>query len=147
MVDVWRAAHEDALVPAAEAIAKGLRPGDVLALRGPLGAGKTTFTRYLVAALGGDAAAVTSPTFSLIDEHAIDGALLVHADLYRLNDREELFATGLADYLGAEDCICVVEWPDQAGGIDELVTCALAIATEDGARVLRFSREEPEIPG
>lgn len=106
-------------VAAAHRVAAGLsarlRLGDVVGLYGDLGAGKTTFVRGLYSAMGGVAEAITSPTFSLIEAHPLADGLLVHADLYRLEDAEEARATGLFDYLGAPDCIVAVEWPEVIG--------------------------------
>ncbi len=133
-----------------------LKPGDVVCLEGDLGAGKTTFTQGLAAALGVDGR-VTSPTFCLVQEHrgrrtenseqrtdavaeafysaeephasrdtrvplvaptALGGKspLLVHMDLYRLHDEDDVLAIGWEDYL-SEGAILVVEWPERAGSL------------------------------
>ena len=99
----------------AKKFAADLKSGDVICLEGDLGAGKTTFTQGLAAALGVKGR-VTSPTFCLVQEHASgDGArLLVHMDLYRLHDEGDVEAIGWDDYL-ARGAILVVEWPDRAG--------------------------------
>jgi tRNA threonylcarbamoyladenosine biosynthesis protein TsaE len=91
--------------------AEQLRAGDVLALAGDLGAGKTQFVKGLVAGLG-SAAAVTSPTFTLLHEY-IGGTLPVyHFDFYRLEDRNAAVALGLDDYFFG-DGVSVVEWADR----------------------------------
>jgi tRNA threonylcarbamoyladenosine biosynthesis protein TsaE len=88
-----------------------LRPGDVVLLEGPLGAGKTVFAQGIAAGLGVDDP-LTSPTFTLIHEHV--GRLpLYHIDLYRLSGAPEAGAIGLEEYLGG-DGAAVVEWPDRA---------------------------------
>ncbi len=100
--------------PATERLAADLAPlllaGDLVLLEGPLGAGKTFFTRALARALGlGAAARVTSPTFTLVHEYETEPKL-VHADLYRLSDDERgVFELGL---LPARDdgALLVVEW-------------------------------------
>ena len=103
----------------AKKLAAELRPGDVIFLEGDLGAGKTTFTQGLAAALGVPGR-VTSPTFCIVQEHrrqstAVDGSrLLVHMDLYRLHGEDDVIAIGWEDYL-AEGAILVVEWPERAG--------------------------------
>jgi tRNA threonylcarbamoyladenosine biosynthesis protein TsaE len=85
--------------------------GDVLALLGDLGAGKTHFVKGLAAGLGATTE-VTSPTFTLIHEYR-DGRLpLFHFDLYRLESEEELLRIGLDDYLDA-DGILALEWADK----------------------------------
>ena len=103
----------------AKKLAAELKPGDVVCLEGDLGAGKTTFTQGLAAALG-VSGRVNSPTFCIVQEHrrqsaAVGGSrLLVHMDLYRLHDENDVIAIGWEDYL-AQGAILVVEWPDRAG--------------------------------
>lgn len=97
-----------------------LRPGDVVCLEGELGAGKTTFTQGLAAALG-VSGRVTSPTFCIVQEHRSSAVspripLLVHMDLYRLSGEEDVEAIGWEDYL-SRGAVLVVEWPDRAGGL------------------------------
>lgn len=98
----------------AQEFAKDLKAGDVVCLEGDLGAGKTTFTQGLAAALGVKGR-VTSPTFCIVQEHR-GGNFLVHMDLYRLKDEADVEAVGWDDYL-ARGAILVVEWPDRAGGL------------------------------
>jgi len=97
----------------AREFAKELTPGSVVCLEGDLGAGKTTFTQGLAAALGVPGR-VTSPTFCIVQEHAGAEMLLVHMDLYRLHGEEDVLAIGWEDYL-ARGAILVVEWPERAG--------------------------------
>ena len=112
----------------ARRFAEELRPGDVVCLEGELGAGKTTFTQGLAAALG-MSGRVTSPTFCIVQEHGFRGEspriccgdapripLLVHMDLYRLSGEEDVEAIGWEDYL-SRGAVLVVEWPDRAGGL------------------------------
>ena len=99
----------------ARRLAAELRPGDVVCLEGDLGAGKTTFTQGLAAALGVEGR-VTSPTFCLVQEHRGNGVLLVHMDLYRLRGEDDVVAIGWEDYL-ADGAILVVEWPERAGSL------------------------------
>ena len=100
----------------AKRVAALLKPGDVVCLEGDLGAGKTTFTQGLAAALG-VSDRVTSPTFCIVQEHrSAAGALLVHMDLYRLNGEDDVLAIGWEDYL-ARGAMLVVEWPERAGGL------------------------------
>jgi tRNA threonylcarbamoyladenosine biosynthesis protein TsaE len=104
-------------------------PGSVVLLRGPLGAGKTTFADGFVAALDGGRA--TSPTFTLAHRH--DGARLPlwHLDLYRLDDAAAVDDLDIAQYLPA-DGIAVVEWPERAGDVwpDDRFEVALEIDGE-----------------
>jgi tRNA threonylcarbamoyladenosine biosynthesis protein TsaE len=92
-------------------IASGLRRGDVLALSGDLGAGKTHFVKGIAAGLGGSDM-VTSPTFTLIHEY-IGGKLpLFHFDFYRLEDESEAIKIGLDEYLDGEG-VCAIEWAEK----------------------------------
>ena len=107
-------------------VARSLRPGDVLALVGPLGAGKTAFVKGLAAGLGVPPRDVVSPTFSLVHEHA--GTLpLFHADLYRLEDPRQVAELGLDDY-AARGGILAVEWAERAG--DALPPGAVTVRIE-----------------
>jgi tRNA threonylcarbamoyladenosine biosynthesis protein TsaE len=91
-------------------LASHVQGGDAIALVGDLGAGKTTFTAGLVAALG--AGAAQSPTFSLVNEYR--GRLLVwHVDLYRIERERELPELGLDDVFGDPRGIVLVEWADK----------------------------------
>lgn len=137
----WRAENLLDTKRIAGEVAELLEFGDVLALVGDLGAGKTTFVKYLVDALGGDIDAVTSPTFSLIDEHALPTGLFVHADLYRLADAQELQMTGLLEYFGANDCIVAVEWPSMGGDIRNMTTATLALTITGESREAVFLRK------
>jgi tRNA threonylcarbamoyladenosine biosynthesis protein TsaE len=97
----------------AEKFAATLKGGEIVCLEGDLGAGKTTFTRYLATALGAKGA-VSSPTFCIVQEHA--DAKLVHMDLYRLSGEDDVLAIGLEDYLDRGFTI-IIEWPERAGSL------------------------------
>ncbi len=91
-----------------------LRPGDVVALIGDLGAGKTQLVRGACAGAGVDGRDVSSPTFAIVQTYR--GRLpFHHADLYRLADLDELYATGLMDLPGGDGAL-VVEWADKVAG-------------------------------
>ena len=93
-----------------EALARVLRPGDVVALTGDLAAGKTRFVAGLARGLGLKDS-VTSPTFAIAHEYR-DGSLpLFHFDMYRLSSSEELYDIGWEDYL-AQGGVCAVEWSE-----------------------------------
>jgi tRNA threonylcarbamoyladenosine biosynthesis protein TsaE len=103
-------------------IAARLREGDVVALEGGLGAGKTTLARAILASLG-HAGEVPSPTFTIIETYAAPPLRLtvVHADFYRLEDPAELAEIGLDDY--REGAVLLAEWPDHAGGFGHEPGC------------------------
>jgi len=109
-------------------IAAGLKAGDVVALEGGLGAGKTTLARAILAALG-HAGEVPSPTFTIIETYDSPPLRLpvAHADFYRLEDPSELAEIGLDDY--REGAVLLAEWPDHAGGFRHEAAC-LAIRLE-----------------
>jgi tRNA threonylcarbamoyladenosine biosynthesis protein TsaE len=87
--------------------AKTLKPGDVIALDGDLGTGKTEFVRGLVAALGGSA--VRSPTFTIVNTYQTMSMPVYHFDFYRMVDSDELFEIGFYEYV-AGDGVCLIEW-------------------------------------
>ena len=93
------------------AIAAAARPGDVIALSGQLGAGKTQFVRGLVSGLGADERAVSSPTFVLMQEYDADVPVL-HIDAYRLQSLDEVETIGWTDAL-REQSVTVIEWADR----------------------------------
>ena len=109
-----------------ERIAAKLRPGDVVALSGGLGAGKTTLARAIIAALG-HGGEVPSPTFTIVETYDHLSVPLVHADFYRLDHPSEAEEIGLDDY--REGAALLAEWPDHAGGFEHEAAC-LAITLE-----------------
>jgi tRNA threonylcarbamoyladenosine biosynthesis protein TsaE len=100
----------DALDRVAHAVARHLRPGDLVVLAGDLGAGKTTFTKSLVAALGSPDE-VTSPTFTLVHHYAGGRMPIHHVDVYRLERIGELADIGMDDLLDGRS-LTIVEWGD-----------------------------------
>lgn len=97
----------------AEQMAKLLRPGDVIAYTGPMGAGKTTFTAGLAKGLNLDAW-VSSPTFALVHHYGGNPALC-HFDMFRITSAEDLYSTGFFDYLDGKN-ILAVEWSENVPG-------------------------------
>jgi tRNA threonylcarbamoyl adenosine modification protein YjeE len=92
-----------------------LRAGDVVALEGDLGAGKTELARAVIRSLAGADIPVPSPTFTLLQAYELPGLTVTHADLYRLSDPSEVLELGLDE--AWEQGAVLVEWPERAGDL------------------------------
>jgi len=117
-----------------EALAAKLKPGNVIAYTGDLGAGKTAFTRGVARGLG-VTERVTSPTFTIVNEYA--GRLpLFHFDMYRLGSSEELFDIGWEDYL-ARGGVCAVEWSENVeDALEDCIRVDICRGEHDEQRIL-----------
>ncbi|HAQ35817.1 MAG: tRNA (adenosine(37)-N6)-threonylcarbamoyltransferase complex ATPase subunit type 1 TsaE [Maricaulis sp.] len=119
------------------ALGARLRAGDTVLLEGDLGAGKTTFARGMIAALCG-VTDVPSPTYTLIQSYeTADGIALLHADLYRIEDADELNELGLEDAF--DDSITLVEWPDRLFGRAPRSGLTLTLTLAPGGRTGHIS--------
>lgn len=117
------------------AIARLVRPGDVIALEGGLGAGKTTLARAILASLGHEGE-VPSPTFTIIETYDAPPlrVAVAHADFYRLDDPSEAMELGLDDY--REGAVLLAEWPDHAGGFAHEPSClTIVLETVEEGRI------------
>lgn len=103
---------ETATAALAARIAALARPGDIIALRGELGAGKTSFARAFIRARRG-AEQVPSPTFTLVQIYQLADATVWHFDCYRLRDPEEAWELGIEDAFA--EGISLIEWPERLG--------------------------------
>ncbi|HTL12860.1 MAG TPA: tRNA (adenosine(37)-N6)-threonylcarbamoyltransferase complex ATPase subunit type 1 TsaE [Bdellovibrionota bacterium] len=95
----------------AAGFARGLGPRHRVLLEGPLGAGKSTLARALLAALGVDASHAGSPTFGIVHEYEVGGrTVAAHADFYRMRSEDELIETGLESLFWERDVLVLAEW-------------------------------------
>ena len=109
-------ADETATVRLAWHVAMLARPGDVLALHGGLGSGKTSFARAFLRARAGDPLLeVPSPTFTLVQVYDLPGGAIWHLDLYRLAAPEEVWELGIEEAYG--DAILLIEWAERLGAL------------------------------
>ena len=113
-----------------EALALRLRPGDVVAYRGDLGAGKTAFTRGLAKGLG-VREPVTSPTYTIVNEYTSGRMPLFHFEMYRLHSADDLFDIGWEDYL-ERGGVCAVEWSENVEEALESPICVTIRHSEQG---------------
>lgn len=104
--------HAEQTEALGSALAGQLRPGDIVAFFGDLGAGKTAFVRGLARGLG-IREAVTSPTYTVVNEYTSGRIPLFHFDLFRLSGPDDLFDIGWEDYL-ERGGVCAVEWSERA---------------------------------
>jgi tRNA threonylcarbamoyladenosine biosynthesis protein TsaE len=116
----------------AAAVARLAVPGDVIALSGGLGAGKTAFARgFIRARAGGEGVAeIPSPTFTLVQVYELPGAAVWHFDLYRLAKPEDAWELGIEDAFA--EAISLIEWPDRLGSLLPGSRLDLALAITDG---------------
>jgi len=104
---------ETATAALAARISSLAQPADIIALKGDLGTGKTTFARAFIRALSNREEEVPSPTFTLVQVYEFDPAAIWHFDLYRLRFSEEAWELGIEEAFG--EGISLIEWPEQLG--------------------------------
>ncbi|MGH8041630.1 MAG: tRNA (adenosine(37)-N6)-threonylcarbamoyltransferase complex ATPase subunit type 1 TsaE [Rudaea sp.] len=127
---------EVAMTDIARALAPGLRGGGCIHLAGPLGAGKTTFARALLGALGAGAR-IKSPTYTLIESYALPKLTVQHLDLYRIAAAEELELLGLRD-LADGPVLWLIEWPERGVGEVPAADLLVQLAHAPHGRDLRL---------
>lgn len=122
-----------------EELGKLLRPGDVLVLRGEMGAGKSELTRGIAKGLQVDGP-ILSPTFTIMQAYDSGRLPLYHFDWYRIDDPEELFEIGTEEYLSGEG-VSVVEWPDRALFLlpETYLQISLAYGAGENERVIEIT--------
>ncbi|MFW5846102.1 MAG: tRNA (adenosine(37)-N6)-threonylcarbamoyltransferase complex ATPase subunit type 1 TsaE [Planctomycetota bacterium] len=127
----------------ARQLAARLRVGDLVALDGPLGSGKTSFVRALVTACGGEPALVASPSYGLLHHYEADPPL-VHIDAYRLRDSAELDGLGLDEIV--DESVTCVEWAVRMVGLAQRFARAWRCTWDHhpaGGRVIELHGPEP----
>lgn len=124
------APNEAGTVAIAGAVASVSMPGDVIALSGVLGSGKTVFARGFIRALTRPDEEVPSPTFTLVQIYPAASASIHHFDLYRLEDAEEAWELGIEDAFA--DGISLIEWPERLGTLLPPARLDIEIAVDDG---------------
>lgn len=111
--------------------------GDIIALIGDLGTGKTALTKYIAKGLGIEET-VTSPTFTIVQEYHSGKLPLYHFDVYRIGDPDEMFELGYEEYFFG-DGVCVIEWADLIEDLipPEAKTILLEYGEKEGERIYR----------
>ena len=120
-------------------LADGVEAGMLIALHGPLGAGKTTLARGLLRGLGFEGR-VKSPTYALVEVYKLSRLDLYHFDFYRFADPDELIESGLQDAFN-ETNVCVVEWPERAGGLLPPADVDVQLVIVNGTRSARLTAQ------
>jgi tRNA threonylcarbamoyladenosine biosynthesis protein TsaE len=119
------------------ALARGLQPGMVVYLRGELGAGKTCLARGILRGLGfGNK--VKSPTYTLVEAYEVSRLYLYHFDFYRLDDPGAWIDAGFREYFN-EHAVCLVEWPEKAGGTLPAADLDIQLDIADAGREVRLT--------
>lgn len=117
-------------------LGRALKAGDIVALIGGLGAGKTTLARGLVQSVLPQEI-VPSPTYTLVQTYELDNFTLWHCDLYRLEHPDEVYELGLMDAMGED--VCLLEWPDRLGSLLPEEVLKVEIHFEGDGRIVILS--------
>ena len=119
--------------------------GWLVTLTGPLGAGKTTWVRGFLRALG-HTGRVPSPTYTLVEPYTVGDHRVVHLDLYRLAHPDEIEFLGVRDLMD-EHSMVIVEWPERAGDALGSADLEIALAMQGAGRVARIHAKTPRAAG
>jgi tRNA threonylcarbamoyladenosine biosynthesis protein TsaE len=128
--------NEQATEALGATLAARLKPGDVVGLKGDLGAGKTTLARAIIRAAAADPdLIVPSPTFTLVEVYDTPRGTYWHFDLYRLDEPEQVYELGWEEALAGG--IVLLEWPERLGRLlPKHLSVTLELASDDGRRAL-----------
>ena len=118
-------------------LASSLEPGDIVALIGDLGTGKTTLTKYIAKGLG-VTENIDSPTFNIVKEHKSGRLPLFHFDVYRLSSGDELLDIGADEYFYS-DGVCIIEWADIVADVvpEKAKVILIEYGEKQGERIYR----------
>lgn len=143
--DHWVLESPEATRDRAERFAETLSAGDCLGLIGPLGAGKTTFVKGVVGALGGDPDSVRSPTYALVQSYPEATPSVAHADLYRTEGPDQQETLGLQEYFGR--AVTLVEWAERwsLGWPEDAVTLLFEHRDETTRSIYRLDESPDEL--
>ena len=141
MKKIFNSASEDETAYLARMFAAVTKPGDIWALHGTLGAGKSVFARAFIQKLTG-AKEVPSPTFTLVQMYVAPEFDIYHYDLYRLKSPDEIFELGVEEafYTG----VSLVEWPEKMGAFAPRNMWTVEFKVEDNRRVISVSSDDAE---
>ena len=129
--------NEDQTQKIAYEFAKTLNRGDVVILRGDLGAGKTVFTKGIVEYFSNGTQVAVSPTFTIVNEYPCKTPVY-HFDFYRIKTEDELIAIGIEEYLYGGG-ICIIEWPERAPNILADINCKkVKIIKDNEKRIIEY---------
>lgn len=131
-------ADEQATLAFAKQFAATLEPGQIVYLKGKLGAGKTTFVRGVLRALGFDGA-VKSPTYAILETYDLEKFHVIHMDLYRMQDPHELEFLGLDHYFNDPKMIALIEWPEKGEQFLPSATTEMLFDFVDEGRVVNYT--------
>ncbi len=137
-MDTFISNSEQDTINFAKDFAKNLKKGDIVVLTGELGCGKTKFTQGVLSYFGLENE-ISSPTFTIVNEHHKENISIFHFDVYRLEDIDEFYAMGGEEYF--EKGICIIEWGEQIEeilpkGYTKITFCKL----DENKRELRIEK-------
>jgi len=143
---IYHKKNEAQTIDIATGFAASLQAGDVVALSGELGAGKSVFCRALMRALGVQDEALPSPTYAIIQEYDGEGCRVAHMDWYRLNDTDEVEMLGVNEFF-QPPWICLIEWPQRAMALLPAKMIRVSLSVEDmQCRTIHIETRQDVLP-